>query len=79
MSRVPAARTAGPATPPATSSPPIIGSSRSPALAGSSPSTLCRYWGNANKIAYSATDTAIVAAVPPVNRRSRNSAGSITG
>jgi hypothetical protein len=32
-----------------------------------------------NKIPYSATETATVAAVPQVNRRSANSAGSMTG
>ena len=68
-----------PTAPPATSSPPIIGSSRRPALIGSSPTTLCRYWGTTNKIPNTATVTATVAAVPQVNRLSRNSAGSMRG
>ena len=70
---VPTRRSAWLARPPATSSPPIRGSSLSPALdAVRRLATLCRYCGSTNKIPYSATETAMEAAVPQVNRRSRN-------
>ena len=62
-----------------TTSPPIIGSSRSPLPMALAPCTSWKYCGMAKKMPNIANETSVASTVPQVNPADRNSPSSISG